>query len=327
MRPIGITGAGPMTSPRGGHDGGFAPKPPGHDEGFAPKPAGGGFGGLVVVSFESRRAPEMASLIERHGGRALPAPSMREVPREASPEALVLADALERDEVDVLVLMTGVGTRALLAALAPRMDLAAFAAALARTTVIVRGPKPAAALRAIGVTRFLLAPSPNTSAEVLGVIRAHAADARAANLRIFVQEHGAPSQELYAALRSDGHVVSPVPVYAWALPEDTGPLRAALGAIARGDARVALFTSATQVAHVMRVAADERVEAEVRNALARGVVASIGPVCSEALEADGLPPDLEPEHPKMGHLVKAAAERAPAILLAKTRGAAGDHSS
>jgi uroporphyrinogen-III synthase len=49
------------------------------------------------------------------------------------------------------------------------------------------------------------------------------------------------------------------------------------------------------------------------------VVASIGPVCTEALRAEGLEPDLEPEHSKMGHLVKAAAERSLAILEAKAR--------
>jgi uroporphyrinogen-III synthase len=46
-------------------------------------------------------------------------------------------------------------------------------------------------------------------------------------------------------------------------------------------------------------------------------VASIGPVCSEAIRAEGLAPDVEPEHPKMGHLVKAAAERAAEVLSAK----------
>ncbi|MGZ6576634.1 MAG: uroporphyrinogen-III synthase [Solirubrobacteraceae bacterium] len=33
------------------------------------------------------------------------------------------------------------------------------------------------------------------------------------------------------------------------------------------------------------------------------VVASIGPVCSDALRRHGITVDLEPEHPKMGHLV------------------------
>jgi uroporphyrinogen-III synthase len=134
-----------------------------------------------------------------------------------------------------------------------------------------------------------------------------------------VQEHGAPSPELEGALRRAGAVVTPVPVYRWALPEDTSPLRAGLHAIAEGRAKVALFTSRAQVEHAFAIAAEEGIADAVRDRLARGVVASIGPVCSEALRAEGVTPDLEPEHGKMGHLVKAAAERAATILEAKER--------
>jgi uroporphyrinogen-III synthase len=108
-------------------------------------------------------------------------------------------------------------------------------------------------------------------------------------------------------------------VYRWALPEDTSPLRAGLHAIAEGRAKVVLFTSRAQVEHAFAIAAEEGIADAVRAGLARGVVASIGPVCSEALRAEGVTPDLEPEHGKMGHLVKAAAERAAAILEAKER--------
>ena len=127
-------------------------------------------------------------------------------------------------------------------------------------------------------------------------------------LAVAVQEHGAPSPELYAALEQRGARVTPVPVYRWALPDDTRPLRSALRAIAERKARVALFTSRAQVEHAFAVAAEEGVEGSFRESLAAGVVASIGPVCSEALRASGLSPHVEPEHPKMGHLVKAAAE-------------------
>jgi uroporphyrinogen-III synthase len=37
------------------------------------------------------------------------------------------------------------------------------------------------------------------------------------------------------------------------------------------------------------------------------VVGSVGPTTSETLRAHQLPVDIEPEHPKMGHLVAAAA--------------------
>jgi uroporphyrinogen-III synthase len=60
------------------------------------------------------------------------------------------------------------------------------------------------------------------------------------------------------------------------------------------------------------------IDAEVRRALAADVaVASVGPVMTSSLEAQGLAPDIVPKHPKMASLVKAAAEEAPAILSRK----------
>jgi uroporphyrinogen-III synthase len=106
-------------------------------------------------------------------------------------------------------------------------------------------------------------------------------------------------------------------VYRWALPEDTGPLRAALRAVAADEIPVALFTSRAQVEHVFLIASEEGIADDVRRALRRGVVASIGPVCTEALLAEGLPPDVEPEHSKMGQLVKESAEKTQAVLDAK----------
>ena len=41
--------------------------------------------GFKVVSFESRRAKEMAELIRRYGGEPLVAPSMREIAAERKP--------------------------------------------------------------------------------------------------------------------------------------------------------------------------------------------------------------------------------------------------
>ena len=275
------------------------------------------FSGRRVVTFESRRAAEMASLIQRHGGTPVSAPTLREVAIERNEPALELAALLQRGEVDLVVLMTGVGTRALAAEIAPALDREAFAAALRGVQVVARGPKPGAALRELGVTGFAAVPEPNTWREVLAVLNRVAAPL--AGKRVVVQEYGMPNRELYAALEAAGAAVTPVPVYKWALPEDTAPLRAALHALARGEIPVALFTSRPQVEHLSIVAAEEGVLEGVRAALGRGVIGSIGPVCSEALRADGLPPDLEPEHPKMGHLVKEAAARAGEILARKGR--------
>ena len=254
-----------------------------------------GFGGRPVVTFESRRSTEMASLIERHGGAPLSAPALRELKIEDNPSARAFA-------------------RALLDEVASELDRVAFAAALGRITTIVRGPKPALVLRELGVPGFITVPAPSTWREIVATLQARGP---LTGLRIAVQEHGAPSVELYEALAHAGAHVTAVAVYKWALPEDTAPLRAALHALAEGRARIALFTSRSQVEHAFAVAAEEQIAVAVKATLRRGVSASIGPVCTEALLAAGLTPDLEPTHSKMGHLVKECAEKAPSILEAK----------
>jgi len=138
-------------------------------------------------------------------------------------------------------------------------------------------------------------------------------------VRVVVQEYGAAAGEFYEALQARGALVRPLVVYRYALPEDTGPLRAALRLIAAGETEVALFTSRSQVEHALLVAGEEGLEERVRAGLLAGVIGSIGPVCSEALRAEGLEPDVEPTHAKMGHLVKETAMRARGILAAKGR--------
>jgi len=139
-----------------------------------------------------------------------------------------------------------------------------------------------------------------------------------AGKRVAVQEYGARNEELLVGLREREARVMAIPVYGWALPEDTGPLRAAIDRLAAGEAEVALFTSANQVKNLFRVASQiSRMEA-LRDALSRNtVVASVGPITTEALEAHGIKPDLEPEHPKMGHLLAAVARQAGELLRRK----------
>src|ERR1700693_5154414 len=85
------------------------------------------FDGLRVLSFESRRATEIAELIRRQGGAPFVAPSMREAPIENNPEAFAFAERLFRGEFDMMILLTGVGTRALDKVLASRYTPQAFA--------------------------------------------------------------------------------------------------------------------------------------------------------------------------------------------------------
>jgi uroporphyrinogen-III synthase len=273
-----------------------------------------GFSGLTVAAFESRMAPEMIGLIERYGGQPMVTPAMREVPLEDNHEALQFGERLLAGQVDMLILLTGVGLETLLAVLQTRYPLAVITEALGRIMLVARGPKPVAVLKTLGLTPTLTVPEPNTWRDLLRVLDEQQP---VFGLRVAIQEYGAVNAALLEELRERGATLSCVPVYRWALPEDLSRLREALGNIVAGQVDVLLITNAVQVDHVMQVLRkDSRVD-PFAQALQRMVVASVGPTASERLRHYGWPVDLEPSHPKMGILVKETAEQAGTILQKK----------
>lgn len=279
-----------------------------------------GLEGLRVLSLESRRAEQMAKLIETHGGVPVCAPSMREVPIEENAAAVAFAENLFGAQFDAVVFLTGVGTRILFAAVESKFPRARLVEALSRVLVVARGPKPVAALREFGVPIGVIVPEPNTWRDILKALDEHPPPFPLRGKRIAVQEYGISNREFLDSLEARGAAVTPVPVYQWALPEDLGPLRRALEEIVRGRIDVLLVTSATQVHNLMQVASEAGWVNEVCRMLCRAVIASVGPISTEALQSYGLAPDFEPSHPKMGQLVFEAAEKAKALLRQKTTG-------
>jgi len=269
------------------------------------------FDGLRVVSFESRRANEIAELIRRQGGEPFVAPSMREAPLESNSGAFDFAERLFHGEFDMMVFLTGVGTRALDKVLASRFPPEAFREALRKITVVARGPKPLAALREMQVPATVTVPEPNTWRELL------ASTADRPERRIAVQEYGKSNEELLAGLRHRGAEVTPVRVYQWDLPVDTHPLHEAIRRIVEGQVDVVIFTASIQVAHLFRLAAEASLGEALRDAFHRIAIASIGPTTTETLEEFGLHADIEPTHPKMGFLIRETGERAVETLQQK----------
>jgi len=274
------------------------------------------FAGLRVAAFESRRTDDMARLIERRGGRPHVSPSMREVPLDENPAAARFAAQLVEGTIDVVVLLTGVGTRQLVAQAEAHVDRDRLLAAFAAVTTVARGPKPVAACKGLGFTPTVIVPEPNTWRELLATLDRQLP---VAGKTVAVQEYGLPNAELVAGLEARGATVESVKVYRWELPDDTRPLADNIRAIAAHERDVALFTSAHQVTNLLRMAEGLQLTEPLREAMKRMVVASIGPTTSEMLRECGLPVDLEPEHSKMGHLVSAAAERSAAMLAGKSR--------
>jgi len=272
------------------------------------------FNDLRVAAFESRRAEDTARMIGRFGGEPFVSPSMREAPVEADRSVIDFGHRLITGQIDVVILLTGVGTRETLARIERHIDRQRFLNSLADVKTVARGHKPLAVMRDLGLAPTLVAPEPNTWREVLSALDAQLP---VANLHVAVQEYGVPNVSLVAGLEARGATVESFKVYKWELPLDVEPLRANVRRLAAGEIDVAMFTSAQQVVHLLKVASDLGLEQEVRDALARIVVASVGPTTSEMLRAKALPVDFEPSHPKLGNLISEAAASAGEILKRK----------
>lgn len=265
-----------------------------------------------MLTLESRRGPEMSRLIATYGGNAVHAAAMREVPLASNPEALQFAKSLTEGKIDVVVFLTGAGARALGKALEETYSLETLLVSLRKTTIVARGPKPLAVLREWNVPVAITAPEPNTWREVLQAIDTHKLDLQGKS--VAVQEYGVSNVELIAGLRERGAQVTRVPVYQWDLPEDVEPLRAAMEAIIARRIDVAILTTGVQVHHLFRIAEQDGKMSELAAALEDVMKASIGPSTSEVLRSYGLQADLEASHPKMGFLVKEAAEQSERLL-------------
>jgi uroporphyrinogen-III synthase len=254
-----------------------------------------------VLSFESRRANEMAELIRINGGDPFVAPALVEIPLEQNESAFTFADRLYAGKFDMMIFLTGVGARLLHRVLATRDPENRFPEALRGLTIVVRGPKPMAVLREWQVPVAVSVPEPNTWRELLAAVESRP------EKHVAIQEYGRTNNELLEGLAAQGREVTRVPVYQWRLPSDTQPLSQALRDLLAGNFSVSLFTTGVQIEHFLDFAAEHDQRDAAVNALRNTFIASIGPTCTESLEECGLTPALEPSHPKMGVLVREAA--------------------
>lgn len=260
------------------------------------------FAAARVLSFESRRSNEMAELIRINDGVPFVAPSLIEVPLEQNEAAFHFADKLYAGGFDMVMFLTGVGTRLLARILATREPEERFREALGKVVIVARGPKPMAVLREWQVPVSVSVPEPNTWREVLSAV------ASRPEKSVAVQEYGRVNADLVAGLTKQGRAVTSVPVYQWRLPEDTRPLAEALDTLLRGGFDVALFTTGVQIDHFLEFADTSGRRDAAIEALRKIMIASVGPDTSEALRSFGIEPAMEPSHPKMGLLVREAAQ-------------------
>jgi uroporphyrinogen-III synthase len=255
-----------------------------------------------IALLEARMSNELADLIRRNGGKPYCVPAVRESLLDCTSQVSAFIDHLAQLSIQTVVFLTGVGVTALFREAEQLERLSELLAALQKVTIVCRGPKPAAVLKRYGLLPAVSAQEPYTTEEVLAAMMT----LELKDTSVAVIHYGERNALLSQTLHDRGARLEELCLYEWRLPEDTGPLRTLIQNIIDDRLDAVVFTSQVQVRHLFRIAADLNLASELAQALnTRTITASVGPTCTAALKDWRVMPHVVPEHPKMGHLIKA----------------------
>lgn len=257
--------------------------------------------GFTVAVTADRRREEQVELLRRRGASVLEGPTVRTLPlgdHEALHEAIGVLVACPPE---VTVFLTAVGARGLFAAADSHGLDAALVEVVARSTIVVRGPKASGAAMALGLDVSWTAPTARSS-EVLARLVPLARQ----GARIAVQRDGAHHPHLAEALRAEGADAVDVPVYRWELPEDRSAAVRLVDAVCDDRVDAVTFTSSPAVQNLVAIAEEAGRAGELRAAFdRRSLAVCVGPVCDETARAAGLAQTVVPSRARLGSMVQA----------------------
>ena len=245
--------------------------------------------GRVVAVPETREIDVFAAMLERRGAQVVRCPmvAIRDAPDPAP--VLQWSRELAAGSFDDLILLTGEGLRRILSCI-DRNDPAlkeSFVAALTPLRKITRGPKPARALRELGMKPDIAAERPTTDG-VIASLQPFDLKGRRFGVQLYGTE---PNRPLVDFLETAGAKVSTVAPYVYADAADNEAILTLLKRILAGEVDAIAFTSTPQVERLFAVAPAESITA----ALAKTVVAAVGPVVAETLRRHGIQARVMPE--------------------------------
>jgi uroporphyrinogen-III synthase len=246
--------------------------------------------GRILALAEGRQLEELAQLLEKEGATTLRCPMVSIL--DAPDEAPVLAWLREliAGKFEYVVLLTGEGVRRLLG-FAERAGLRVEAlAALGKTRLVTRGPKPGQALKEVGLAPYRVAAAPTTEG-VIATLRAEPLRDRSVGVQLFAPSNPALEQYLSEAGAS-AHFVLP---YVYAPAADSERVADLIARLAAGQVAAVVFTSSPQVDRLYEVAAERHLESDLAAGLGRTCVAAVGPIVADNLRRRGAPVHVCPE--------------------------------
>jgi uroporphyrinogen-III synthase len=245
--------------------------------------------GRIVAVPETREIDVFAAMLERRGAQVVRCPmvAIRDAPDSAP--VLQWSRELAAGSFDDLILLTGEGLRRILACIErnePSLK-ESFVAALTRLRKITRGPKPARALRELVMKPDIAAERPTTEG-VIASLQPFDLNGRRFGVQLYGTE---PNRPLVDFLETAGAKVSTVAPYVYADAADNEAILTLLKRIQAGEVDAIAFTSTPQVERLFAVAPAESITA----ALAKTVVAAVGPVVADTLRRHGIEARVMPE--------------------------------
>jgi uroporphyrinogen-III synthase len=246
--------------------------------------------GRTIALAESRQLEELATMLESEGATTLRCPMLSILDAPDPAPVLAWIGELCADHFASVVLLTGEALRRLLHFAQRDGCRDACIAALARTKIITRGPKPGLVLKEIGLAPTLIAPAPTTQG-VIEALRSEALQGQTVGVTLY----GEPNPNLEQFLISAGARVRTVMPYVYAPATEDARVADLIAQLERGAVDVLLFTSSSQVDRLYEVAERRGLLNAVKNGFARTRIAAIGPVLAEHLRERGARVDICPE--------------------------------
>jgi uroporphyrinogen-III synthase len=246
---------------------------------------------LTVLVPESRELDLFAGMLEGEGAKTVRCPlvTILDLVDPAPVEAWL--GRLIAGEFDDLILLTGEGLRRLIG-VAERAGIKdAAVAAIGKLRPIIRGPKPAKALREIGLSHGVSAETPTTEGVIATLggldLKGH---------RVGAQLYpGNPNAPLLAALTAAGATADAIVPYRYASDSETAAVEAAIHDMATGAIDFIAFTSTPQLDRLVKVAEERGLEDALKQGLGRTRIAVAGPVVGRMLQDMGLTIAAMPE--------------------------------
>jgi len=268
--------------------------------------------GRTIAIPETRELNLLAEMVEEKGATAIRCPLVG-IFDAPDPEPIVAwLRELIAGRFDDLILQTGEGLRRMLGFARRAMILDEVVAAVSRVRKITRGPKPARALREIGLAPDLAAEQPTTDG-VIATLSKQGLSGRTIGLQLYAQE---PNLKLVEFLERSGATVCCVAPYVYAPVADAQRVGELIERLEQGQVDCIAFTSASQVERLWEVARDRGLMPALAAGITRTVVAAVGPVVAAELHRHGAEVHIMPEssffmRPLINEIVKALGRVAP----------------